>query len=311
MHRLLTLMLIVGLSAAVGAGPAAAALKTKTTRFELDLKRLGEADPPLQAAVVLHPLSGRVLWSYHATKRLPIASLVKMMVALIVVEKIHAGKLSWDDPVKISRRAAKMGGRQVFLRPGEVFSVRDLFGAMMIHSANDAAVALAEKTAGTVANFVKLMNARARALGLTRTEYHNVHGLPPGRDQRPDLSCALDQARLAARLVRHPEIIAVTRLKTAGFRQKTFTLKNPNKLLYRYPGADGLKTGYHRSAKFCLAGTAVRGGRRLVVVVLGSINRWKRFRQAGWLLNLGFRKLATAKGGPARALFLKKRLVSD
>ncbi len=276
--------------------PFTAPAKARLTRFELDLSALTGPEPPLRAAVVLHPLSGRVLWAFHPYERLPIASLTKMMVALIILKKIRAGRLHWGDRVTISVRARKMGGRQVYLREGEVFTVRQLFRAMMIHSANDAAVALAEKAAGSVERFVRMMNAQARRLKMTRTTYHDVHGLPPSPGQEADVSCALDQARLAARLVTYPELLAVTRLKKALFRSGTFVLRNPNKLLYRYPGADGLKTGYHHAAKFCVAGTAVRAGRRLVVVVLGSVNGWKRFRQAGWLLNLGFRKLSQSPG---------------
>jgi D-alanyl-D-alanine carboxypeptidase (penicillin-binding protein 5/6) len=300
MRRVFCLVVILSLVVVLAAPPLAARAREKRTRFELDLFALKGPEPPLRAAVVLDPVSGRVLWAYNPYEKMAIASLVKMMVALIVIEKIQAGVLRWTDRVTVSVKARKMGGRQVFLTEGEVFTVRELFRAMMIHSANDAAVALAEKAAGSVEKFVQWMNARAKRLKMTRTTYSHVHGLPPGRDQSADLSCALDQAKLAARLVTHPRILAVTRLKQALFRDGTFTLRNPNKLLYRYPGSDGLKTGYNRQAKFCLAGTAVKDGRRLVVVVLGSINRWKRFRQAGWLLNVGFRKLSSSRGPVVR-----------
>jgi D-alanyl-D-alanine carboxypeptidase (penicillin-binding protein 5/6) len=296
MRRGIYLIVVLCLLNVLITSPLAATAKPRLTRFELDLAALRGPEPPLKAAVVLDPVSGRVLWAYRPQVVLPIASLTKMMVALVVLEKIRAGRLGWKDRVTVSVRARKMGGRQVFLQEGEVFTVRELFRAMMIHSANDAAVALAEKAAGSVERFVGLMNARARLLKMTHTTFHHVHGLPPSRGQEADQSCALDMARLAARLVTYPEVLAVTSLKQAPFRSGTFVLRNPNKLLYRYPGADGLKTGYHRGAKFCVAGTAVKNGRRLVVVVLGSINRWKRFRQAGWLLNVGFRKLGPSSG---------------
>ena len=155
-------------------------------------------------AILMDGQTGQILAAKNPrTPRQP-ASMVKMMTELIVLERVAEGDLGLGDIVTVSARASKMGGSQVYLKQGETFSVEDLLMALAVHSANDAAMALAEHVAGSKEAFVDLMNARCPELGLLDTEFHSVHGLPPGSGQQPDLSTAYDQALIGRELMKHP-----------------------------------------------------------------------------------------------------------
>jgi D-alanyl-D-alanine carboxypeptidase (penicillin-binding protein 5/6) len=220
--------------------------------------------------------------------RWPPASMVKMMTALVAMESVRSGERHLEDQVIVSAHASEMGGSQVFLSAGERFAFRDLLAAMMIHSANDAAVAVAEHTRGSTAAFVARMNERARELAMEDSEFHSPHGLPPGADQKPDLSSARDLALLARELTRFPEVMAWVKTREAGFRNGTFVLHNPNKLLWRLPDATGLKTGTYGAAGYNVTATARRDGLELIAVVMGSANSNERFASAAKLLEQGF-----------------------
>ncbi|MEW6301794.1 MAG: D-alanyl-D-alanine carboxypeptidase family protein, partial [Thermodesulfobacteriota bacterium] len=185
---------------------------------------------------------------------------------------------------------------------GEVLTVEDLLKAVMIHSANDAAVALAEHIAGSTDAFVDLMNDRAEQLGLKETRFHSVHGLPPDPGQEDDLMSAYDLALLGRELMKYPEAVQWAATVHEPFRAGQFTLTNPNHLLRQFPGSDGIKTGFHNKAGFCVTGSAKRGDLRLIVVVLGSARKQDCFRGAAQLLNQGFanyRMLVPVKAGAA------------
>ncbi len=249
-----------------------------------------EEAKPYRAALLVEPETGRVLFEDQAHTPYPPASMVKMMTVLVVLDMVKRGALSLEETVVASAHAARMGGSQVYLKQGEKFTVRELLEAVMIHSANDASVALAEHVAGTAEEFVDMMNEKAQELGLKETVYHSVHGLPPEPGQEDDLMSAYDLALLARALLKYPEAAEWGAMKTKPFRGGAFTLYNPNRLLGRFPGVDGVKTGYHRGAGFCVTATAKRGDLRLITVIMGSQRREDCFGSAAKLLRTGFSK---------------------
>ena len=242
-----------------------------------------------KAALLADAESGRILHHDRMHQKIYPASLVKMMVALITLEEIESGRISLHDKVKISRWASKIGGHQVYLKQGEIFKFRELMKATVISSANDAAVAVAEHVFGQVKPFLKKMNERAEELGMTRTRFYSVHGLPPGRGQKLDVSSAYDLYLLATELLKYPLYLSWSSTRLDSFRNGTFQLLNTNhRLILNYPGMDGMKTGYHRRAGFNLVSTAKRKGQRYIVVVLGAKNSRLRSKATRNLLDYGF-----------------------
>lgn len=244
--------------------------------------------PPYRAAVLMEATSGEILFEENGGERRPPASMVKMMTMLLVAESVAAGRLSWDEPITASREAERMGGSQVYLATGETFTLAELMEAIVIASANDASLAVAEGVAGSREEFVDQMNERARALGMTATEYHTPHGLPPAKDQQPDLSSARDMALLAREVLRHPRIMAWSDTAESTFRNGTFQLLNTNHLIRTTPWVSGIKTGYTREAGFNLTATGERNGMTLIAVVMGAPTKQRCSEEALKLLNRGF-----------------------
>jgi D-alanyl-D-alanine carboxypeptidase (penicillin-binding protein 5/6) len=245
-------------------------------------------DGRFAAAIVIDADTGDVLLSKEPHARRQPASMLKMMTELIVLEKIARREIGMGDSVTVSARASKMGGSQVYLKHGERFTVEELLMALAIHSANDASASLAEYVSGSIPAFIDLMNLRARELNLQETEFHSVHGLPPARDQQPDLTSAFDMAMLAHELIKHPESLHWSAMATAPFRGGEFTLYNPNKLIGKFRGLDGLKTGYHDQAGYCVTATALQNGKRLISVVMGAPSNEARATETTRLLSYGF-----------------------
>lgn len=242
---------------------------------------------PYAAAVLMDAASAKVLFAREPQKPWPPASLVKMMLALVAIEKVKAKAVALEEPIAAPRSAVKVGGALVGLEPGQRFPLREMLKAIVIHSANDAAVAVAERLAGSPEAFVELMNRRAAELGMKRTRYATVHGLP-AKGHSSDVTSAYDTAILARELLGHPEIVSWTSKPAERFGEGGFLLTNTNELIGKYPGANGLKTGAHRAAGFNLAATAERDGIRLVAVILGAPTSRARFAEAARLLDLGF-----------------------
>ena len=258
-----------------------------------------EAAAPV-AYLVMDADSGTVLAEHDAHKRWPPASMAKMMTVLIAMERVRDGSLTLDTPVRASAWASRIGGSQVYLAEGETFPLGELLKAVMIASANDAAVAVAEHVAGSTAAFVELMNARAKALGLADTTYQSPHGLPPAKGQTADLTSAHDLAVLARELMRFPEAVRWGGTASAGFRNDTLAMANTNHLIRTYAGATGLKTGYYREAGFSVTATATRNDLALIAVVLGLPTKQESFAEAARLLNESFatyRVVAPARRG--------------
>lgn len=251
------------------------------------------------SAIVMEERSGEILFAENEHARLAPASMVKMMTELVVLEHAARGELTLDDMVTVSARASRIGGSQVYLKEGEVFTVRDLLMALAIHSGNDAGVALAEHVAGTDDAFVVLMNARARELGMRDTVFHSVHGLPPARGQSSDLSSAHDMALLGREICRHPESLSWAVMDQVPFRNGQFMLRNPNPLVGKLRGLEGIKTGYTVEAGFCLTAAATQKGVRLISVVMGAKTNASRGSETSRLLARGFTEYSPVKLVPA------------
>jgi D-alanyl-D-alanine carboxypeptidase (penicillin-binding protein 5/6) len=221
-----------------------------------------------RSAILIEASTGQVLFSKNADLRLPPASLTKMMTAIIVLERCGL-----DEQVTASQRAANTPASSLHLQVGEKVTVRDLLYALMLRSANDAAVALAEHAAGSVEQFVQLMNQKARELGATRTHFANPHGLHDPNHY----STARDLATIARYAMENPQFRALVRQRRAiisrSIKQDDLWLVNKAKFLEIYPWAEGIKTGFTRQAGYCFAGAASQNGRRLISVVLNSPQR--------------------------------------
>src|SRR5213593_1088472 len=252
------------------------------------------------AYLVIDADSGTVLAEHDAHRRWPPASMTKMMTVFLAMERVQDGTLSLDEPVHTSAWASRIGGSQVYLAAGETFPLGEMLKAIMIASANDAAVAVAEHIAGSTTSFVDLMNTRAKALGLMDTTYQSVHGLPPGKGQTADVTSAHDLAVLGRELMHFPEVMRWAGTPTAGFRNDTLQMGNTNHLVRTFSGATGLKTGYYVEAGFCVTATATRGDLNLIAVVLGLPTKQGSFEEAGRHLNEAFaayRVVAPARKG--------------
>jgi D-alanyl-D-alanine carboxypeptidase (penicillin-binding protein 5/6) len=245
--------------------------------------------PPYAAALLLEAESGTVLFAHHPDSQRSPASTQKLVLELVVLEMVKAGEISLEDSIWVSRRAARTGGSQVFLKRGEVFTLRELMEAAAISSANDACVAIAEHVSGSTTGFVKLMNERARSLGMHDTRVVNVHGLDNTPRGKGNLSTAHDLSKVARELILgHPETLEWSSTRRKPFRNGKFTLRATNKLLGRFRGLDGLKTGYTRRAGSCLVSTAMRHDMRLISVILGASSSRGRNRETRRLLTWGF-----------------------
>ena len=278
---LLRAALLLSLAASLALGPASASPARSKN---------GKKNIPYRSVLLIEAETGRLLRAVNPRRKAIPASLVKMMVMLIAMERMEENTLRSTDIVTVSRDASKIGGQQVYLSEGERFTSNELLKAVSISSANDAAYAVAEYIAGDIDVFVELMNERAKQLGMTDTSYINVHGLPPKRGEPPNLTSARDLAILARRLLKYPLATKMMRIKSATFRNGTFTLTNTNKLIGRYPGADGIKTGSYRAAGYSIVATAQRDNLRLIAIILGSDNPKRRFKEARRLLSWGFNR---------------------
>lgn len=242
---------------------------------------------PNARAAILMADTGEIVYTKNADQPLPPASITKIMTMLLVMEAITRKQLTWTERVRTSERAASMGGSQIFLQPGEEMTVSDLLKSVAMASANDAAVVLAERIAGSEADFVARMNERAAQLGMRNTRFQNVNGLPV-----PDhYTSASDIARMSRALLEHKEVLTYTRAYEDYVRRDTpkpFWLVNTNKLVRVYDGADGLKTGYTQDAQFCLAATAQRNGVRWIAVVLGAPSTKNRNSEVAAMFDYGF-----------------------
>jgi D-alanyl-D-alanine carboxypeptidase (penicillin-binding protein 5/6) len=235
-------------------------------------------------SAVLMDANGTVLFQKEPHKRLPPASVTKIMTLLLSVEAVEQGKIKLTDEVSVSERAWKQGGSQIWLEPGERMSVQELLTAIAVVSANDAAMAMMEHIYGNEQAAIAAMNQRAASLNLNDTHFANVNGLPI-----PDhYMSAYDTALIVKEAVRHPLYMELCSIKEYWLRGGKNWLVNTNKLLWWYKGADGLKTGWTQEAKYCFAGTAKRDNLRLISVVFATPEPRSHLRESMKLLDWGF-----------------------
>lgn len=250
-----------------------------------------------KGAILIDCATGSVLLENKSHDKLPIASVTKIMTMLLIMEAIDSGKLTYADKVSVSENSFRMGGTQVWLEPGEEFTVDEMLKAVAIRSANDAAVAMAEKIAGSEEAFVGLMNAKAKELGMSDTCFLDATGLT----DEGHYSSASDIAIMSRELImKHPDVIKYSTTWHDTFRNNTpgkkpVSLDNTNRLIHNYEGINGLKTGFTSIAGHCISASAKRNNLQLVAVVLGEPDSNTRFAEAKKLLDYGFANYETIK----------------
>ena len=252
------------------------AVNIKATNFELDVK----------SAILIDANTGTVLYKQNENERLAPASVTKIMTLLLVFEAIEKGTIKYDDILTVSENAASMGGSQVFLEPGEEMCVDDLLKSVIIASANDAALTLAEHIGGSEETFVQMMNSRAKELGMLLTHFENVTGLDD--DVTNHLTCAKDISLMSRELLKYEKVSEYATIWMDTIRNGEFGLTNTNKLVRFYNGVTGLKTGYTNEAGYCISASAKRGNLHLIAVIMGAETSQIRNAAAAKLLDFGF-----------------------
>lgn len=236
---------------------------------------------------VLATENGEILFEKNSTEKRPIASMTKIMTLLCLYEGIESGKISLDDTVTVSARAASMGGSQVFLETNATYTAENLIKSIIVCSANDSCVAMAEHLCGSVENFVDRMNEKSAELGLVATHFENCTGLP----HVSQFSCARDVAVMFANLIKYPHYFQCSSVWMEDFQHpqgRVTGMTNTNKLVRFYQGCDGGKTGFTNEAMHCLAATAKRGDTRVIAVVVGAPSSKVRFGEVSGMFDYAF-----------------------
>lgn len=251
----------------------------------------------VKAAVLIDSATGKVIYAQNADKKLPPASVTKVMTMLLAMEAVDGGKITLEDEVTISDNAASMGGSQMYMEPGETHTVAQLLEGVAMVSANDGCVALAEYIAGSTDIFVEKMNKKAQELGMKNTNFVNTNGLPV----KEHYTSAYDIALMSKELIKHKEIRKwctkwqdTIKVGLPG-KETEFGLTNTNKMIKTYNGANGIKTGFTQEAGYCLSASATRGNTTLIAVVLGAKTSKERNAQVAKLLDYGFSAYETAQ----------------
>ncbi len=282
--RLSIFLVLTALLAVFAAGPAAAAARAEE---KAPAQPATDLAPNARSAILMDADSGTVVYEKNSHAALPPASITKIMTMLLVMEAIDEGRLKMSDKVQTSEYAASMGGSQIFLEAGEVMTVEEMLKGVALASGNDASVALAEKLAGSEAEFVRMMNDKAKELGMADTLFVNCSGLPA----EGHVSSAHDIAVMSRELLKYEPITKFTGLYQDYLRKdskKPFWLVNTNKLVRFYHGADGLKTGFTSEARFCLSATARRDNMRVIAVVMGEPNTKTRNAEVTRMFDYAF-----------------------
>lgn len=259
--------------------------------LSMSLEVHGEEDLKVNAksALLLDFNTGEIIYKLNENDRLAPASITKIMTLLLAMEAVDSGKISLQDQVIISSHAEGMGGSQVYLEAGESQELEELFKAIAIRSANDAAVAVAEYISGSEEVFVRKMNDKAKSLGMKNTKFSNASGLP----DKDHYISAYDVALMSKELLKHEKVnewlsIYMYDMAVGKNKPSIQTMVNTNRLIKEYEGANGIKTGSTNEAGYCLSGSAKRGNLQLIAVVMGSENSKIRFNEAKRMLDYGF-----------------------
>lgn len=237
------------------------------------------------SAVLMERTTGEILYEKNAHERMSPASVTKVMTLLLIAEQIESGALTKEDMVSASSHAASMGGSQIWLEEGEQMSVHEMLKCIAVSSANDCAVAMAEKIAGSEEAFVKRMNERAQQLGMQDTHFLNCTGLT---DDTEHYTTAYDIALMSRELLQYTWLREYTTIWMDTVRDGRFGLTNTNRLVRTYEGATGLKTGFTQQAMYCLSASAERDGAEYIAVVMHAPTSNDRFDDAKALLNYAF-----------------------
>ena len=267
---------------------------------EVSVPTIGEGlEISAPSAILMEKETGTVIYEKDADKVMEPASVTKVMTILLIVEAIDRGDLTLDDIITCSTRASSMGGSQVYLKEGEQMTLHDMLKSIVVSSANDAAVAVAEHLCGSEAGFVSRMNERAKELGMTNTNFNNCTGL---MDDSAHVTTARDIAIMSRELISHDMIKDYTTIWMDTIRNGEFGLSNTNKLIYYYDGATGLKTGFTSRSMYCLSATAMRDGVEYIAVIMHGETSAKRFEDAKTLLSYGFANYTLADTAPAEII---------
>ena len=264
-----------------------------TASFNVGTLAVNESEIQInaKAAVLMDASTGQVLYSFNENEKLYPASVTKIMPLLLFMEALDSGKIALTDTVTASPTAASKGGSQIWLKEGETMTVDELLRATAIASANDACTALGEHIAGSEVGFVKMMNDRAKELGMVNTNFVNCSGLDD--DTTEHLTTAYDIALMSKELLAHERIKTYTTVWMDSLRNGETQLVNTNKLVRFYSGTTGLKTGTTSKAGYCLSASAERDGLHLIAAVMGAENSNERFEGAKAMLNWGFANFET------------------
>lgn len=237
------------------------------------------------SAILIEQNSGKILYGYNIHEKLHPASVTKVMSLLLIMEALDSGKITLDTQIPCSENASNMGGSQIWLDPRETLSVNDMLKAIAIVSANDCVTAMAEYLGGSIDGFVKMMNSKAKELGMNDTNFVNCHGL----DEENHLTSAYDISLMSRELLtKHPTITNYTTVWTDTLRDGKSALTNTNKLVRNYSGCTGLKTGSTSQALFNLSASATRDDLSLIAVIMKAPSSPIRFANATTLLDYGF-----------------------
>ncbi len=240
------------------------------------------------SAILMDAKSGQILFEKEIHKELPPASVTKLMTLLVAAEAVESGRVSLTDKVTASEGASSLGGSQIYLEPGETFSLEEMLISIAVGSANDACYAVGEHISGTHEAFVEEMNKKAKEIGANHTHFVNAYGLPA----QGHYTSAYDLALMGREALKYPLVRKLTNMKEYDLRGGKFKLWNTNKLLWWYEGADGFKTGWTSEANYCLASTVERDGLRLIAVVMGVPQVRGHFTESMKLYNYGFANYA-------------------
>lgn len=245
-----------------------------------------------KSAFLLDEKTGKIIYAKNEEERLPIASMCKIMTLLICFDNVKEGNLSLDEEILVSENASKMGGSQVFLENNATYKCSELIKSIIVASANDASVAMAERISGSESAFVNLMNEKCKELELNNTYFTNCTGLP----KVGQYSCAKDVATMFRELIQHEEYFIFSNIWMDEIKhpnERVTSISNTNKLIKFYKGCDGGKTGYTSEAGHCLCATAKKDGTRLISVVIKATDSKTRFKDVSNMFNYGFNNFVT------------------
>ena len=280
--KILSLILVACVLMAL---PIGAERRMKTVEASAEIASV-LSDVDCRSAILVEANTNTILYEKNADEPLPPASVTKVMTLLLVMEAIESGKISYSDTVRASAHACSMGGSQIYLKENEEMSVEELLKSVIIASANDAAVALAEYICGSEEAFVEKMNEKAQKLEMEDTHFENTNGLDDTVQNH--VTSARDIAIMSRELIKYPKITEYSSIWMDSIRDGSFELTNTNRLIRFYKGATGLKTGSTDKAGFCISATAQRDGMSLICVVMGAETRDERNAIATKLLDYGF-----------------------